>query len=344
MTRSLLFQATSFAAAMTFCAAVSLPCRADPAAANATANADDLARARALFRQGIDAFHAGKNQEAADALSGAWAIRQTYDVAASLAQAEMALKRYRDAAEHLDFCVSHLSPAENEQTVQQIKAALADMKTHVATLRVSVDHDGAELQVDRRALGVSPLHAPAFVDPGVHTLEARLGGDKVSQIVHVQAGQEYPIALKLGAAATAPSPGPNTSSPTTAEDRNMVPVIVGGVVALAGIAGFIIFDSAASSDTDKRERLRAQNGAYGCGDGTAFVSDCVAELQAAQSHDKNRNLAVASAVVGAAGLISIPVYWFWPRDDDGATSAAQSPRVRLRGAVGVGRISIFGEF
>ncbi len=72
------------------------------------------------------------------------------------------------------------------------------------------------------------------------------------------------------------------------------------------------------------QQLREKNGAYGCGNGTASASDCAAQHDAAISHDKHRNLALTSAIVGAVGLASIPVYWFWREP-----SHRPAPRVPL---------------
>jgi hypothetical protein len=295
-----------------------------------------------LFRTGVAAFEAGRDEEAVKILSQAWAIRQTYDIAGALAQAELSLKRYRDAAEHLNFGIDHFVPGDSEQTLEHMRAAFADVKTHVAALKISVDHDGAEVRVNDRAIGVSPLPAPAFLDPGAYTLEARLGGDKVSQLANVQAGQDYPVTLKLGAK-TGSSLGPDAPRTANADDRSIVPVIVGGAVALVGAAGFVLFESAASSNTDTMNQFKAKNGISGCVDGSATPADCAAQLDAAQSHDRNRNLAVASAIVGAAGLVSIPVYWFWPREE-AAAATARAPALRVRASVGIGSVSIFGEF
>jgi len=309
-------------------------CFADP-----RTTADDNARLRALFRDGVKAFEQGKNEEAARILREAWAIRQTYDVAASLAQAEIQLKRYRDAAEHLDFGISHFAPVESEQTLEQMQAAFADVKAHVATLKIHVNRAGAEIQVDERALGVSPLAAPQFVDAGVHTVQARSQGENASVVLSVDAGGEYPVELRL--------------SPTSAEQdgvassarnkRSLIPVVVAGTVAAVGAAGLIGFSVAASSDADTLAQLRDKNGTSGCADGSASPADCSAQLDAARSHDKHKNLAMASAIVGGIALVAIPVYWFWPRTEH-AANAVRSTGVRLRGAVGVGHIAVFGEF
>jgi hypothetical protein len=340
--RALSFRwATVAAAALLSCAAPSI-CGAQPSAAATSASTDENTRLQALFRKGVAAYEAGKDDEAVKILSEAWAIRQTYDIAAALAQAEISLKRYGEAAEHLNFGLSHFVPGDSEQTLQQMRTAFAEAKTHVATLKVSVDHDSADVRVDDRTVGVSPLSAPAFLDPGIHTLSARLRGDTVSQQLNVEAGREYPVVLKFGVAKTGPALG--TTPPVSGtDDRSLVPVIIGGAVALAGTVSFIIFDSSASSDTDRKNSLKAKNGASGCVDGSALPADCAAQLDAAQSHDRNRNLAAASVIIGAAGLVSIPVYWFWPREQS-ASGTARAPTLRLHAAVGVGRVSIFGDF
>ncbi|MEO7038072.1 MAG: hypothetical protein ABI548_29155 [Polyangiaceae bacterium] len=313
-------------------------CRADPSPTTNVAAADENTRLQALFRKGVTAFEAGKDDEAVKILSEAWAIRQTYDIAGALAQTEISLKRYPDAAEHLDFGLKHFVPGDSEQTLQQMRTAFTEVKTHVAALKISVDRAGAEVHVDARTIGVSPLPGSAFVDPGVHTLEARLGGDKVSQVLSFEAGHEYPVSLRLGVAGvSAPPSGAST------DDRSLVPVIIGGTVAVLGAVGLVAFDLAASSDTDHAAALQAKNGDSGCLVGTVTASDCAAQRDALKSHDSNRNLAVASAIVGAVGLVSIPVYWFWPRDE-ATTSTSGASAFRLRGSLGIGSVSISGDF
>lgn len=324
-------------------------CLAETSAApNATAT-DDNARLQALFRKGVKAFDAGKNEEAVQILSEAWAIRQTYDVGAMLAQGEIRLKRYRDAAEHLEFALSHFAPVESEQTLEQMRTAFAEVKAHVAILKISVNRPGSEIQVDGRVLGVAPLTVPQFVDPGVHTIQAQSNGESASAVANVDAGNEYPVELRF-AAASAPVPAPAVVSTHTASgaadiahQRSLVPVIIAGTVAAVGTAGLIGFSLAASSDAETLAQLKDKNGTTGCTDGTAAPADCSAQLDAAHRHDKHQNLAVASAIIGAVGVVAIPIYWFWPRSEH-ATEATRSSGFRVRGAVGIGNISVFGEF
>lgn len=205
--------------AAVFACAVPSICRADPSQTSNAAATDENTRLQALFRKGVTAYEAGKDNEAVKILSEAWAIRQTYDIAGALAQTEISLKHYRDAAEHLDFGLKHFVPGDSEQTLQQMRTAFAEVKTHVATLKISVDRVGAEVLVDARSVGVAPLSGSAFAEPGAHTIEARLAGDKVSQVLSVESGHEYPVSLRLGAASvSAPTSSASTAS---TDDRSL---------------------------------------------------------------------------------------------------------------------------
>jgi tetratricopeptide (TPR) repeat protein len=331
---------TVVCAALGFAWVIPSVCAAETPTAEAT-SPDDNTRLRALFRDGVKAFEQGKNEEAVRILREAWAIRQTYDVAACLAQAEIQLKRYRDAAEHLQFGLNHFAPVESEQTLEQMRAAFADVKTRVATLQIKVNRAEAAIQIDDRALGVSPLTVPQFSDAGVHTIQASSNGETASVVINVQAGSEYPVELRFTTAATKQPAAANV--PSTEDKRSLVPVVVAGTAAVIGTAGLIGFSLAASADAETLAHLKDKNGTSGCADGTASAADCGAQLDAARSHDTHKNLAVASAIVGGVGLVAIPIYWFWPRAGHTAESA-HGNGFRMRGAVGVGHISVFGEF
>ena len=343
--RSGFLPAVSIAAATALACVSPAVCGAEPRVprpAPAPTTSDENTRLQALFRKGITAFEAGNDQESLNALSEAWAIRRTYDIAAAIAQTELALGRYRDAAEHLDFGLKHFVPGESEKTLEAMRTAFAEVKQHVAALKIQVADEGATIELDGRELGHSPLPSSIFVDPGTHTLRARHGDRQATRQLDAQAGQEYSIRLELADSNRAPATA-FQEPPPAAPDRSLVPVVVGAAVAALGAVGSATFGAMASSDGETMQRLREQNGAYGCSDGTASASDCAAQHDAAAGHDTHRNLAIGSAIVGAVGLASIPIYWFWPRAET-SPAAKASAGLRMHGAVGVGGVSIVGQF
>jgi hypothetical protein len=306
---------------------------------------DDYGRIRELYGQGSAAFKAGNSSLARQKFLEAWDIRQTYDVASSLGQVELDLKRYRDAAEHLDFSVRHFAPVESRQTLEQVERALKEVKEHVGSLRVSVDRDRAEVRVDDREVGASPLVAPLFVDPGPHSLQAHFGGDVVTKTVTAIAGVEQPIELALGAAKTATGPVPDAPAQDADPKKNIVPAIVGGAAFAVGLGAGIGFSLAASSEDDRAKGLRAKVGRSGCLDGSATPGDCANIKDAADAKDRDRNLATAGFVLAGAALIATPLYWFlWPDSTKSRTGAGSSLRVGAAASPGVGSFWVSGQF
>ena len=70
----------------------------------------DIDHARVLYKKAQVAFEAERYDEARQLLLQVWQIRQTTDTAAELGHTEMELRRYRDAAEHFDYCLRNYPP------------------------------------------------------------------------------------------------------------------------------------------------------------------------------------------------------------------------------------------
>src|SRR5688500_3293923 len=114
-------------------------------------------RCRELFTQGFEAINASEFERARQLLTAALSDCPSYDVAGALGQAELELKRYRDAAEHFDYAISTFPPGESRELLAKTKEGLERAKKHVATLRVAVNQPGAEILIDDRRVGTSPL-------------------------------------------------------------------------------------------------------------------------------------------------------------------------------------------
>jgi hypothetical protein len=310
------------------------------AAQTTQASADETARARELFRQGAAAMKDGKFQEARKALLQVWTFRQSYDVAAVLGQAELELKAYRDAAEHLDFALRNLAPRESAETLANIKNGLATAKQHVAEIRLTVNEPNSRITIDGTEAGVSPLSGSLYVDPGEHLFQARLDTDRVAkQTIQASSGSTYTIELTVppppltgpsapGSGLGAP-PAPAPPVDSTGNQPSIVPLIVGGsIVAISAGLG-IGYRIAAASKKDELETLKSTNGRDACATEASGV-DCSAQRDAVRSVDARRNVSTASFVVAGAALVGTAVYWFWPRSH--AERAAKRSNFIVTGA------------
>ncbi len=331
----------AFIVALSFVAWPFLANAQGPTAQRDEQGADATARIRDLFRKGVASFKAKKYEEARTTLLEAWAIRPTSDVAAMLGQTEIHLRKNRDAAEHLDFCLRNVAAAESDQFLENVRKGFQKVKSQVGTLHVSVDREGAEIRLDGRAVGTSPLKQSLYVDPGEHVVEASLNGATGSDPVNAEAGKEFSAEITLGVpkpkststqtiqnnpantstastnAAVTPPPSSTSNIPPAllvspeASHPSIVPVIVGGAVFAVGLAAGIGFRVASDSKYDDAKALRDKNGPDGCYGVTS--STCATQHDDSIKVDRYRNISTAGLIAAGVALVAVPIYWFWPR-------------------------------
>lgn len=290
--------------------------------------APDPNRPRALYRQAETAFKAGKVEEARRLLLEAWGIRRTYDVAAALGQAELELKMYRDAAEHLDFAVQNFAPMESEGLLDGTKNDLRTAKSEVVEARIKINEPHATVTANGRSIGESPLGASVFLEPGSYAFEATLGQDrKASKRMALQKGGTYDVELLIPQAAAPTSrleatPHPASSSATNDRSNWLPTYVTGGlaVVALGIGTGFAVDAlSAKSSGEDKLNAAKATYGSEGAcaagnGAGSALCSD-VKDFQDRRS--ASNSVATGAFIVGGVlAAASIGSYFLWARQPE----------------------------
>src|SRR5262245_54843763 len=189
---------------------------AQPAAPGATAtssssstsssSADTVKRADGFFKQGIRLYSDKKWAEAEAAFLSAWALNPTFDVAYNLGSAEYQLGKHRGAAEHLSFALHHWPLIDATSALRKTAQQRFDeSRAMVAALTVKVNMPRAEVFVDGKSVGRSPLDEDVFVDPGAHTIEAKLDGyDGAKEAVQAAKGSAQTVTLTLVASAPVP--------------------------------------------------------------------------------------------------------------------------------------------
>lgn len=329
----LIVSALSFAApaaAQTAPAKVSPTPVTEQSASPPRSNADPE-HVRDLLTRGTEALSANRNEEARSLLAEAYRLRRSYDVAAALGQAEIELAHYRDAAEHLDFAIREFPPGESRKLLKQLQDAFAGAKSHVATLRVSVNQPGCEVTLDGALVGTSPLSNDLFVEPGVHALGARVGtGSAVERSLGTTAGKEYAVELTLNpkAAALPPSAAAPNDTVTLTPRREASEVspktiaLVGGGAVTVALLGLGIAERLRAADADEeaasvRSRLQSNCPAHG---GSALCQELVDDVD--RRNQANR-LAIYSFIgAGVAGAATLSVWFLW---DDSSRRDGRGP-------------------
>ena len=291
---------------------------------NEATTPDDNARVRGLFHDGEVAYQTGKYEEARQLFLEAWSVRPTYDVASSLAQVELKLQRFRDAAEHLQYCLEHFAPSESATILEHVQKALADAKTRVAMVRVSSNRDGAEVFVDSIRVGVAPVESALFVDPGKRHVSARFNGQSTEEFVNAEAGKEYAAALTFGdetgkpattVIAPVPPAGSNAVAAPTAQPRSYVPAMVTASVGGVALAtGVVLILEAAHKDTRWHNQLSELPGTNQCAAQNPNAAACDEISSLAKDAKTFRALSITG--FGVAAVAGLATYFLWPRRSD----------------------------
>jgi hypothetical protein len=323
-----------------------------------TAAVDTTTQSHDLFRKGLVAYNAGQIEEAYQLFLEVWSMRPSADVAMQLAQAEIALGKFADGAGHLDFALHNFTPSINDKMRGVARQAYAEALRRVTKLNIMVSPAGAEVLVNGRSVGESPLGGPIYADAGTCIVEARLDDVSTTKTLLAESGKEATVALALSppaqtpAQASAPTPPLQVQAPAAAEpkpsaalpaaERSLVLLLVGGVVAVAGIGTGVGLRLASNSADDHAKTLLAKVGAGHCAGAAANTSDCRAILESLQKTDRERNWSTVGFVVGGAALVGTAAYWFWPRKHGSASNAGW----RIDGTVanGTGEIVLAGNF
>lgn len=271
-------------------------------------------KARQLHVEGDELYTQGDYARARVSYVAAWALKKNWQLAGSLGDCELKLGFYRDAAEHLAYFLrmSPTQPPSGDATKLYKEA-----QGKIARLDIAIDLPGADVVVDGKFVGKSPLEDPVFVEPGSHVVEIRRGEKLKTLHVDLRKGTVYPISVALA--------GPQSA--TSEEKGPKLPILLGGAALSLGVLGAGIGLMAASggkgADADAL-LTQMKQAKIVCGRPPA-AGPCEDIVSLRQSHDTLHNVALP-LLVGAGVVAAATVsYALWPRG--GAAPKATGLRV-----------------
>lgn len=224
----------------------------------ALAQADDP---RALVQEGQKLYRERKFADAAARFEKAMALKPApglhFNIGRcrqELGQTGKALAAFR---EYLRLTPSATDRATVEATIAALKDALA--KTGVQQLRVVATPEGAQVEVDGKAVGPAPVYVE--LAPGPHPVSVAAPGFAAQQrtaTLALDRFEDLDVALLAAAAvAAAPSPPVVTAAPRAGRRWTWVSLGVGGVSAVAGI-GLGLSANGAAAELTSRPHPTAQ--------------------------------------------------------------------------------------
>jgi hypothetical protein len=238
-------------------------------------NAQDRARAQSLLSEGATLYEHGDYLGALDKFNSAYSaypsskimfnIGQTYRLLGRTLEAREAYQRFLDDA----LNASHEDRSDAESWLAKLQASLGQIS-------IACQTDGADLSVDGKPVGKSPLLRPVWVAPGRHQVTATKSGDcPMLENVDVAAGGEARAELRpLHGPLSAYAPRVDLASTRTPEPasggwwlgRKWTWVAAGSTVALGAAAAIVGYSMQSRFDDLKESCGRGSQAQTGCSD------------------------------------------------------------------------------
>jgi tetratricopeptide (TPR) repeat protein len=157
------------------------------------------------YEHGLELARAGEYQKALDEFLAAYERSPHFAVLYNIGQAYIGLEKPAQALSALERYLREADgrlPADRIlHTTEQLEA----LRAGTAELRVSVNVEGATVELDGQPVGTTPLVEPVRVSAGSHLLSVRAAGrPPLLRSVAVAAGQVLELAIELPADMPAP--------------------------------------------------------------------------------------------------------------------------------------------
>jgi len=259
----------------------------------------------AMIRRGIDARRAGRDTEAHARFDEAWARCRCVEAVAHRGLAAYALGRWIDAERDLSAALEAPRNPTVRQWADALRSQLAEVRTHLANVTVSVGSSNARVTVDDGAAQQVPVDGVALrLAEGDHTLVIDAPGHAaLRRSLRVVGGQDARVEFALTRVEVpvqAPDPPVVARAATpparlvVMSIRREVPwglLVAGGSSLLVGIASQVAQQLLVGAWNDDACLAGGRTRAENCGD-TGVAADVV------------QGVAIAGYLAGAA-LLSV---------------------------------------
>lgn len=165
----------------------------------ASEEADEKANAKEHFERGVAAFNARRYAEAREEFDTAYQLSPAYVVLYNVAQVNVALGNSVEAIDAFERYLAQGASSIPASRRAEVEREIAAQRERVSTLEVTVDIAGAQIRLDGRWVGTTPLAEPLRVNAGPHTLGVTLEGyeSKFRELV-IDGGSAVRLVIELG--------------------------------------------------------------------------------------------------------------------------------------------------
>jgi hypothetical protein len=185
-------------------------------------------RAAAVLNEGNQLFEQKKFAPALAKYESAYRIYPSPKILYNIAEAHRELSHYGEAATYYERFLKEANVDPSSPVYAKVNERLQSLKSNLAYIAVQSSVSGAEVRIDGRSVGRTPLE-PVAVAPGTHEVSATAAGRQPFRTsVDASAGKSVSVPLALAmaespkgsskaAAAPPPPPPPKTEVASNAE-------------------------------------------------------------------------------------------------------------------------------
>lgn len=298
------------------------------------ARADPRDDAAMHFNAGVRAFEERRFADAALEFESAYGLSPAWVVLYNLGSVYAALGRPVDSVDAFERYLADGGSKIDDVRRREVETEIARQRAKIAVVELSVNAAKAEIRVDSRLAGYSPLPQPLRLTEGAHVVEVRLeGGSPERRELVLRGGQRTVLTFALfaerapapvRARAVEPAPPPSAPAPATSHvvtssngtAQRIVGYSVGGLGLVGVGVGIAICAKGQSKHLDAVDVANA-------GDRPRAEA-----MESAAEHQKNLGYATigigGAAVLGGLVLlvtapsgtsthsVSAPVFWASP--------------------------------
>ena len=316
-------------------ASVTLP---RPAHAAPSDEAAAKTEAKTRYDKGVKLYGEGAYEAALVEFQRAYDLNPSYKILYNIALIHQQLNDFVDALRNYQ---RYLEAGKGDITAtrrNEVDKSIAQVKQNIATVKISVNAEGADVTVDDVSVGKSPLTEPVLVNAGRRRIAATKDKAIATKVVVVAGGDEVGLELEVVTPTneavvkpTAPKATKTVEAEPTSSSGGHVPwvgwAITGGLAAGAVVTGVLALraSSTLASDRDAFGAPRSQ-------------------LDDDQS--KTRRWALVTDVLAAGALVAggISLYFTLKKPTSEPSSSGAAAVEHVRVGVSAGSVFLSGAF
>ncbi len=166
--------------------------------------ADAMGEAQARFRRGLELYAEDDFRAALVEFQRAYELAPSFRILYNIAQVQFQLQDYAGSLRSFERYLQEGADRIDAARRQDVEKDMERLRTRVASITISTEHDGVEVYVDDVLVGVTPLPS-LLVSSGRRRVRARLEGHApVTHVVDVAGAEEATLRLQFDVAHVQP--------------------------------------------------------------------------------------------------------------------------------------------